>query len=526
MGAKRDIVADYYDVFNNEVKQFMETGVDHELKGSRIHVDSRVRCLEEPNEGEEGEEDDESELSSTGYDSANENESGDDGGDNNDSQDSGSDSDSRYVTAEESADENDVDFNESQNLILGTFWSSREKSTFFHCLSRYSIHRIDEWHVRLPSKSKFDIMLYYRVLKDNLLELQRRNLLGGLLPNEDFPFAYEMDEFYVEWEEFMSHQVRIEYERPIDNSENSSGDVNNDGDENREEEEEEDLISIENWNKRWQAIYCKTGIEELKPLGSEPLPCSKEAFNFLTKCAKAYTKRLLWFTVLQDMEKLSVSKRSLFPDEGQVKDDDLVLHASDEQLPHVVTQSSVLKALNTLKQEGYYAPTIPETILRTLEKFEVEPNSKGKLFKNHHVTMSLLPSLLQQGALDSVPFHLTNSEPSSHSEPLQNMIHKKLYTIEHGKRRRIDESFVEDDPYDSIENPLEIDLCDWEAQLLEEKDLKLSKLHQHILLTYYSSTKDSTHVQLEPESPDQAQEPCPVDKIPSTLLNLFMHSNN
>lgn len=524
MGTKRDIIADYFDVFNNEVKQFMEPGVDYELKGSRIHIDSKVRYLEEPEEEEEeeGEGDDESELSSTEYNSAIDNEDGDDDNDNDNNQESGSDSDSRYVTAEESADENTMESSELQNFILGTYWSSREKSIFFHCLSRYSIHRLNEWRTRLPSKSIFDIMLYYNVLKRNLMELRRRNLLGGLVPNEDFPFAYEMDNFYVEWEEFTSRQVRIEYERPMNNKRNYITDIENRQDEDREE----DLISVENWNKRWQAVYCKTGIEELKPLGSEPLPYSKEAFEFLNSCAEAYTRKLLWFTVLQDMEKLSVSKSSLFPDAELVNDEDLVLHAGDEQLPHVVTHSSVLKALNTLKQEGFYTPTIPDTVLKTLEKFEIEPNSKGKLFRNNQVTMSLLPSLLKQGTLDSTPFDLTSSESLQNSDPEPNVIHKKLYTIENGKRRRISGSFVEDDPYDSIENPLEIDLCDWEAQLLEEKDLKLSKLHQHMLLTYYSSTKNPTTIQLEPESPDQAQEPCPVDGIPSTLLNLFMHSNS
>lgn len=565
MGTKRDIVADYYDVFNNEVKRFMEPRIDYDLKGSHIHVDSKVKSLEESQreeeeeeeeekEEEEDEDNEESELSSTGQDSANDDESSDESDENDDNQPSDSESDSRYVTAEESADEKEAGSNGSRNFTLGTFWSSREKSMFFRCLSRYSIHRLDEWHVKLPSKSKFDILLYHKVLKDNLLELQRRNLVGNLVANEDFPIAYEMDEFYLEWEEFMSRQVRIEYERPMSgNLEEGEGEEEDDEEEEEEEEKEEDdegeeqgevedeeedeeedeqgegkeeeLISIENWNKRWRAIYCKTGIEELRPLSSEPLPYSEESFELLTKCAKAYTKRLLWFTILQDLEKLSVSRRSLFPDAPLAKNDDLVLHASDEQLPHVITHSSVLKALNTLKQEGYYTPTIPETILRTLEKFQVEPKPKGKLFRNHQITMSLLPSLLQQGSLDSLPLHLPNSDPSSPVEHEPNMIHKKLYTIQHGKRRKMNDSFIEDDPFDSIENPLEIDLCDWEAQLLDAKDLKLSKLHQHMLLTYYNPAKISSNIQLESESPDQAQEPCPIDKMPSTLLNLFMHSN-
>lgn len=531
MGGKKDIVADYYDIFNNEVKQFLQPGFDYELESSRIHADSKVRSLEDPEEDEDGksnEEDDESELSSAESESIAGSNGGSDGCDNDEDRDgsdyedhdenSSSESDSRYVTADESAGEEDIDSKESKSFSLGTYWSSREKSVFFHCLSRYSIHRLDEWHSKLPSKAKFEILLYYKVLKYNLRELQRRNLVGGLVSNEDFPIAYEMDEFYVELEEFMSRQVRIEYEKPIDS--NSADDPSGN------EEDDEHLLSIDNWNKRWQAIYCKSGIDELKPLSSEPLPYSKETFQFLTDCAKAYTRRLLWFTVLQEMDKLSIAKKMLFPREQSFKDDDLVLHASDEQLPHVVTQSSVLKAISTLKQEGFNTPTIPETVLHTLEKFKVEPVPEGKLFKNQQVTQSLLPSLFKQGAADSAAFYLSDFHDSPHIKPESDPIHKKLYTIHNGKKRRIDDTFVRDDPFDSIDNPLEIDICDWEAQLLETRDTRLSKLHQHMLLSYYNSVRNQTYFQLDSESPDQAQEPFPVEKFPSTLLNLFMHSNS
>ncbi|CDH16321.1 uncharacterized protein ZBAI_08109 [Zygosaccharomyces bailii ISA1307] len=490
MGGRRDLVADYFEVFNNEVREFLEPSTDRELRGSHIHADSKIKWLEEPEE-----------FQAAGSERANVTD-GLGSASNSDTFSSSSESDSRYVTAEESAGEGEEDIR-SQNYVLGSHWNASEKSTFFHCLSRYSIHRLDEWHGGLPYKSKFEILVYYQVLQYNLKEMQRYNMIGGLLSFEEFPIAYEMDEFYVQFEEFMSRQVRIEYEQPATDT-------------------EESLISLTNWNKRWQAIYCKAGIEELAPLCSEPLPHSEETIQFLTGCVKAYTKRLLWYAVVSELDKLSISKQLLFKDEEMIQDDDMVLNAGDAQLPHVVTPNSIYRALGILKQEGFSSPTLPETVLQTLEKFEVEPKPKGKLFKNRQVTMSLLPTLIQHSNLSLTAVGCKQESLSCNAELAQ--VHKKLHTIHQGRKRKIEETFVQDDPLNCIDNPLEFELCDWENEFMDAGDRKKSLLHQHRLMAYYSDDKDKNLIQIQAISPETSLD-CPVQKLPTSLLKQFLHSN-
>lgn len=485
-------MADYFDVFNNDVQQFLEPSDDRELRGSHIHVDSKVKWLEE------------SEVNEPLDSELEEDDASDDGdlASGSESSSSSDESDSRYFTAEESAGEEERKVR-PRSSSLGSYWTASEKSTFFNCLSRYSIHRLDEWRAKLPLKSKLEILMYYRVLRYNLQALQKSNMFGGLLSNEEFPIAYEMDEFYLQFEEFMSRQIRIEYEQPSAVMEDS-------------------IVSIDNWNRRWRAIYCKTAIEELVPVSSEPLPYSGEAVQFLTSCAKAYTKRLLWYAVLNELDKLSISKRLLFPEEEMFSNDDLVIEASDNQLPHVVTQSSIYKAVNILKQEGFNTPTLPETVLRTLEKFEVEPTPNGKLFKNRQVTMSLLPTLEQHGAVS--PLSIEHQQDRPHHDAELNRIHKKLYTLHHGKKRKIEESFVQDDPLNCIDNPLEFELCDWETQRMEASDKRKSTLYQHALMAYYNDTQENKLTQLQ-APPSEDIKPCSVPKIPTSLLNQFLHSN-
>ena len=83
-----------------------------------------------------------------------------------------------------------------QNQGMGSLWTGKEKQLFFHYLSRHSIHSIDTWSKRIPTKSKFEILTYYNVLKQNLEELKLLHTKkhGGILSYEEFPIAYELDE--------------------------------------------------------------------------------------------------------------------------------------------------------------------------------------------------------------------------------------------------------------------------------------------------------------------------------------------
>lgn len=118
----------------------------------------------------------------------------------------------------------------------GSYWSSTEKETFFHYLSRYSIHQIDLIKQFLPSKSTTEIQCYYNLLK---LELSRRKKTGkpkyysykvnkvkyriklwkfpkGLLKYDDLPSAYEMSEEFIKLEEYQSDYIAMREAR-IDN---------------------------------------------------------------------------------------------------------------------------------------------------------------------------------------------------------------------------------------------------------------------------------------------------------------------
>lgn len=45
---RTDVVADYFDLYNREVRRVLmpEFGLTEELTRSKVHVNSRVRCLE------------------------------------------------------------------------------------------------------------------------------------------------------------------------------------------------------------------------------------------------------------------------------------------------------------------------------------------------------------------------------------------------------------------------------------------------------------------------------------------------
>ena len=68
----------------------------------------------------------------------------------------------RYQTRDDVDEEN-----EGEVLEIGSLWTSIEKRKFFRLLSRYSIHRFDDWYPLFNgTKSKQEILTYYEVLKN------------------------------------------------------------------------------------------------------------------------------------------------------------------------------------------------------------------------------------------------------------------------------------------------------------------------------------------------------------------------
>lgn len=495
-----DVVADYYDIFNEEVKQFFDPFANNDipLRSSRVHMDSRVRWLQDARSEPIGEN-----LAS----------------DSDDFTDS--DNESNYETAEEYEEEVKKS---SETELLGTFWSASEKTLFFHCLSRYSIHRLEEWRSQLPAKSEYEIMVYYWVLKHNLNLLKRSDMkrFGGILSRIDLPIAYEMDEFFVDFEEQMSARVRIETDKVV----------------TEEEGNDNTLISVKSWSKRWPPIYSNTGIQELLPICKEPLPFSQEALTFMTQCCRDYTRRLLTSIFLTDLERISVPT-SLFRDQAEEKQETMdhmvIVHSkSAPSFPRIITKEQVFEAINLLKHEGLNTPTLGETVLRTLDKFQLRHQKKGKLFKNKHVTKSLVSTLVSNFPFANAATYYNVQESQPDSE-LDLVVAQKLHKLNGGhpprKKRRVSADtsrFPEDDTLDRIDNPFELELCDWETQLMDKKDTRRSRLYQHELLAYFS--RQTTPVVLTPLSTDpgdQSSGPVstPVPFLTSSMVNRYLHTN-
>lgn len=107
---------------------------------------------------------------------------------------------------------------EKFNSLPGTYWTGEEKDVFFNCLARFTIHRADEFGPHLPNKSLADIYAYYTLLKSELKNLKRRELVEDesidshvaveVTPAgvrySDLPIAHEVDDDTIDYEEEQS----------------------------------------------------------------------------------------------------------------------------------------------------------------------------------------------------------------------------------------------------------------------------------------------------------------------------------
>lgn len=499
----RDLISEYFDVFNGEVRQFLDPlSFDHyDLRGSHVHVNSRVKRLQEKTD------DDEDDFEIDEFD----------------------DMDGVYGTEDHNSGNERGEDPNGMGSYLGSYWSAAEKSIFFHCLARYSIHRLDEWRERLASKSKFEILIYYEVLNRNLTQLKRSDMknFGGILSRMELPIAYEVDEFFVSFEETMSRTIRMELE-PLPLPEDAK-------------DEQDCLISFDNWSKRWRPLYSKANIEEIAPVSKDPLQFSQKAKDFLVECCRDYTRRLVTCTILTDFEKNSIYKDAIFKKNvDDIPDgDDIVVSRSPQTkiCPHIVNKDHVSRAISLFKFEGHRVPTLGDTVLRTIDKFELRHDNEGKLFKNNKITMSLLPTLLHNATSPMTFFQDPRTKNSSEDDLDESdlSIAKKLYRLSGGKlkkRRKLSETdldqFVEDDKLNRLDNLLELQLCDWETDKMDSQDLRRSQAYQHTLLAYFSDTnrEDQQIIQLEPENPLHNESAHPIiHKLPASMINRFLHSN-
>ncbi|SCV00714.1 LAME_0G11540g1_1 [Lachancea meyersii CBS 8951] len=472
----RNVVADYFTVFNNEIRRFLDPlWCKSELSSSYIHINSTVKWINMGNT----------------EDIVNE-----------------SDSDS-------SDDEGRVEGN-----YCGVFWSPEEKEIFFHFLSRASIHRLDEWAVFLPQKSKFEIEAYHAVLSRNLKELKKLDSKrhGGILAKKELPIAYQMDECFVELEEQISRNAdeelatteTVETEAVLSDEhvQMTQMEVHD-----REEANScEGLIGLENWSKRWRPVYSKTGIKELQPASKIALPFSESSLKFSEKCVESHLRKILWYSILPNLERKHVPRSCLLNEETlfhssdhpEEEDEVLVKGEFKSPFPHVVTEEDVWKGLAAMRQEGLAAPTLAETVLSTLKKYKLK-HKEGRIFKTSRLAMGVVPRILAhtEAAQELESFARKRYSPSMNGEDRNagistgfmtsygghrkgqkngpfDHIHQKLFQM-NGKKRDA-ETFIEGDSFDVINNPLEQTLCDLETEKLEEHDTYNSQQYQHALL--------------------------------------------
>ncbi|SCW04165.1 LAFE_0H07514g1_1 [Lachancea fermentati] len=461
----------YYSIYNNEVKVFMDPYTSNrDLTDSYVHVNSKVKWLED--EMQEG----------RYYESSSEDENGEPNDKSND------------------------------DRCMGSLWTTQEKQTFFHFLSRYSIHRLDDWYWQLPTKSKFEIITYYEVLRANLDELKRLNTKkhGGILAKKHFPIAYEMDDFFIDFEEEMCNKLMIR---------------NAVGEEATSRSDSMDLINLENWQKRWDSIYSKHGLTEYHPACRIPPQLPEDALQYLLHCVESYTRKLLWYVVLPNLEEkylptgLLDDQDRFFDELGkiieqknttgnciamEITEDEVIAESAKKELPHVVSKEDVSRAITAMRHEGHFAPTLADSVITSLNKFNLKYES-GKLFKSKSVAMGVVPAVIAKAESAACFLKPCNySQIKTDLQPL-NTIHKRLYNMNHKNRNST--SFIQDDTYNQLDNPLETLLCKLEEQHLEEKDMYDSCIYQHILLQYLSgNSHQPVHLE-EPASPDLSATP-------------------
>ncbi|CCH58206.1 hypothetical protein TBLA_0A04100 [Henningerozyma blattae CBS 6284] len=535
-----DAIENYVDNFNNEVTNFFEghTRVRPKLTSSYVHTRSLTKRLASRlKERPISFSDDELDVISDS---------------NEDLQDSSLEenlrNDSMYFTKDNSkADKYPF-------AIMGTQWTPSEKRIFFHCLSRYSIHQLEVWAPLIKTKSKYEILLYYKVLKHNLRKLKDSYMkkFGGILKRIDLPIAYEMSEDFIELEELIDKIRRQNDQLKTTNTliQKSVSGSNNDV---------TSLISFDNWNKRWKPLYSRSTIEEIAPLSKTSLPFSISASEYLIECCKDYTRKIIVQSVLQQINSMTFKQELNGIDQDSEKSDDFEAYTTNPEKDHAqpfnITKEDIYDAINTFKLNGEIFPTIGESVLNTISKFQIKYKKGGKLFRTKEILNTLIPPFMYETMISeptpenilAKPF-IPNVDLESPRYAVALSLKRLYYKSSKSKRRKLNllinssqslstadstsedftqlindapnERFILDDILDRIDNPLEFTLCDWETDLMEHQDKVKSREYENALLSYILRTEPErlTTSQLNPTA-------CPLH-LRQSLISRFLSTND
>lgn len=442
-----DVVANHFDVFNYEASQFLAPDflVDEDIVKSRVHVDSKVFALEE---------------------------------------DQHEDLESDEDMSDSEEDQEDQELARDQEFELGALWTRPEKEQFFYCLSRYSIHRLDEWHVSFENKSKYEILVYYNVLRTNLRRLQTvQRRKSRLLRWDQFPIAYEMSPEYVKLEEAMANELKdpetIENESESDNTEG--------------------LVEYDNWYQRWEPLYSHTRLEELRPVPLTPLRFNSSAQEYIHKLVKRYTRQLLWHTVLPTLEQKSLSKRQL-NDEERTEDnsDVLVVHRKKHRknkkvYPHIVTDEDVSRAVYHMRQRNRNHVSLGECVETTFRKYAIR-HDHAKMFQRRDTArQAVIPKLIEYDTMKNAhteDVHNTTALNGRERKYMQRVYRQMLQSVDAADLVETT-PFVEyaddGDTYlatSALDNPHYWDLHDEYTTWCDTRDQQLSLEHENILLQH------------------------------------------
>ncbi|SMN20689.1 similar to Kazachstania africana KAFR_0H02170 hypothetical protein [Maudiozyma saulgeensis] len=425
---QKEAIKRYYDMYNKEVTEFFQIGQswDYSVRSSRVHSSSQVSYVERTHDEPQGGEEEELE-----------------------------------------SDDDDDD-------TVGSYWTGVEKRIFFKLLSRYSIHRITEWSHILHDKSIFEIMEYYKILQKNLKQL-RRQKFKGLVKIADMDIAYEMDEQFIDMEEYMSTKPIIETKEP--------GDI-------VEQNVNSELIDINNWKKRWDLIYSKSHLEEIQTIRRQNISIDKQSIQYMELLIKQQLRRLLWYTILPEIQNKKISKRSLREflikeDESNKnkrhkpqKDDDEIIeiyhshkkkkNKKNDQLtiyPTVITSTEVDKAITIMKNERNtkHTQTLGESVMDTINKYEIHYRPlDGNIFRKRSVRESIIPEMVHQ----TTSLMTNNNNDIDHDllEPfaptqttLDHLEYDKLYAIPSENREARDDEL--DAATDARDTELSSQIC-------------------------------------------------------------------
>ncbi|CDO94006.1 unnamed protein product [Kluyveromyces dobzhanskii CBS 2104] len=382
-----------------------------------------------------------------------------------------------------------------QNQGLGSLWTGKEKQVFFHHLARHSIHALDSWSSQIPGKSKYEILMYYRVLQRNLEELRRlpTRRHGGILDYEKLPIAYEMTESWITLEEELSQEVQEDVTT-------THGDTSNDD----ADESSLTLIDWSNWYKRWDTFYAKHRLLEYYPSNRKPNMFTPESMQIMETLAKRYTSNLLRETIIPTLEKKSVPKelltsQKLFkksrkkklrsaceiakPLGGQQNEDDVIeIQTSNHEFPHIVTEKEVISALVRLRlyHKSKVYLTYPESIVDSVRKFQVDLE-RGKIFRNKNVLRHLIVLLyLQSSRIHSkqlsFPKEDKNEKIDWYSDTTSTDDENKGT-----KRKQMDPLFVDTPEYKRQKV---------QDESLDQMDQLRSTKYTHTLLTWLDLSRD------------------------------------